>query len=95
MTNTPPSCRVRKIHSAGRSAAIIIPPIAMAHLNTEIGQYLYFNLDMPGFIILNVAPVPPNILHPELFPDPSANTPPEPSPQQEHQSRLPLPSPTD
>lgn len=83
MTNTPPSCRVRKIHACGRSSAVIIPPIAMAHLNAELGNYVYFNLDAPDFIILSKAPTPPDVLHPELFEQPQPAPPQEQTPQQE------------
>lgn len=80
MTTTPASCAVRKIHRVGRSAGVIIPPDKLLHLNATIGDYLYFSTEAPGFLIIHVAPVPPIISRPDLFPP----SPAPPNPDQPH-----------
>lgn len=79
MTPCPATCHVRKIHRAGRSLAVVIPPAALAHINADFHSYLYFSTEAPGFLILHVAPVPPNYTNAELFTPQPAAAPPEPA----------------
>lgn len=81
MTMTPATAHVRKIHKAGRSRAVIIPPDCLAHIHASEDNYLYFDTSAPDFLIVSVAPVPPQYTHPELFPPPGdapeTDTPPD------------------
>jgi hypothetical protein len=68
MTPSPVTSKVRKIHRAGRSAAVILAPVVLDHLHSGVGDYLYMDITQPDFCILSKAPIPVDVLHPELFP---------------------------
>ena len=62
------SHHVRKIISVGSSAAVIIPPHVLDHLNADIGDYLLWDLNVAMFgVISRVAP-PPYVTDPDRYP---------------------------
>lgn len=75
MPGSPLTGKVRKIHAAGRSAAVILPPIVLENLHSAVGDYLYMDITQPDFCILSKAPIPVDITHPELFSQPQEQTP--------------------
>lgn len=91
MTMTPATAHVRKIHKAGRSRAVIIPPDCLAHIHASEDNYLYFDTSAPDFLIVSVAPVPPQYTHPELFPPPGGPPADTKAPATEHQSEDDIP----
>jgi len=74
----------RKIIRVGDSSAVVIPPHVLDHLQAKLGDFLIWDLNVPRFGVISVAPVPPYIEDPTLFkpdpPPPVANPPPS-SPQ--------------
>jgi antitoxin component of MazEF toxin-antitoxin module len=75
MTPTPVTSRVRKIHRAGRSLAVVLPPVVLGHIHSDYGDYLYMDITQPDFVIMSKAPIPPDLLHPELFNQPEEQPP--------------------
>ena len=79
--NVQQTAQVRKVFAAGRSLAVVLPPAALDHLHVGRSDYIYFDISAKGFLILSVAPVPPQFSHPELFPEGAIDIPP-PNPEQ-------------
>jgi hypothetical protein len=72
---------VRKVHKAGRSYGIILPPDALECIHATLGSYIYIDPSAKDFLILHLAPVPPDVTHPELFPEHQPDTPPDAPPE--------------
>lgn len=92
MTGTPVTAKVRKIHRAGRSLAVILPPVVLAHIHADYGDYIYQDITQPDFVIMSKAPIPPDVLNPDLFPKPEEQPPgtvPPPPPASEQDGGAP------
>lgn len=80
---TPQTAQVRKIFMAGRSLAIVIPPVVLDHLSAERGDYIFFDTSVPRFAVISVAPLPPQFTTPDIFPPGTIEPPPQPPTQEE------------
>jgi len=57
----------RKIIRVGDSTAVVIPPHVLDHLGAAVGDFLIWDLNVPRFAVISIAPVPPYINDPTLF----------------------------
>lgn len=69
MPRTMPSAHARKIFKIGNSFAVVIPPHVMDHLAAKDGDFLVWDISVPGFGVLHVGHVPPYVSHPTMFDD--------------------------
>ena len=62
------SHHIRKIISVGHSAAIIIPPQVLDHLNADIGNYLIWDLNVALYGVVSRVEPPPYVVNPDTWP---------------------------